>query len=201
MALVAAAAFSAIMAFAAVPAAAAGANLLNNPDFSRVDEKTGLPADYTYDIHSGDVEFAADGKVFRSGDFSVRIDGWTPNARARVWQRVSAPSFKPGATYKVIAWYRTDFIDDPASVAIRVRFGGADYRLTDDMVLSANGKWTVVEGIHFQFYAPELAENEWKSIEATFRAPEGVTNMPVEFFLITVDGTVWWDDVHLEIVE
>lgn len=182
-------------------ALAAGDNLLQNPDFSQIDGGSGLPANFTYDIHSGDIEFAADGETFRSGDVSVRIDGWTPNARARVWQRLESPAFRPGATYKLSAWYRTEFIDNPSTIAVRVRFGGADYTLTEDMILSASGKSAVVEGIHFYFYADELAEDDWKSIEATFRAPEGVANMPVEFFLINVDGTVWWDDVRLELVD
>jgi len=180
---------------------AADQNLLMNPDFSQIDSATGLPADYIYDVHSGDIEFAADGQTVRSGDYSVRIDGWSHGARARVWQRIEAPSFQAGATYKLSAWYQTEFIDDPAAVAVRVRFGGGEYALTEDMIVSAEGRSEVVADIHYYFYAVELAEGDWKKIEAVFQAPANVTNMPVEFFLIGVDGTVWWDDVSLERID
>lgn len=178
-----------------------GGNLLRNPSFSEMESSTGLPSNYIYDIHSGDVEFAADNQTVRTGEYSVRIDGWTFGARARVWQRVDAPTFEPEATYRLSAWYRTAYIDDPAAVAVRVRFSGANYALTDDMIVSTEARSTIVEGIHYYFYATELAEDEWKQIEAVFRAPANVVNMPVEFFLIGVDGTVWWDDVSLERVE
>jgi hypothetical protein len=111
------------------------------------------------------------------------------NGRGSVKQTLSV---KPGATYKLSAYCRTDSVvplgySDNDGATIRVILQGAG-----------------LPQIHYFFNDEDSIDgitgtNAWTLIEGIFEVPEGYDNAIIEGFLFFASGAVWWDDIKLNI--
>lgn len=124
-----------------------------------------------------------DQRYSRGGPGSLAISGaGVPGASGR-WER-SVEGIRPGAWYRLTAWYRAESLPDEAN-AILPRLAWADAK--GRSVGQPEYAWeTTTEGL-------------WRKVTVAAPAPARASCALVQLWLHNAPGgTVWWDDIRLE---
>lgn len=174
---------------------------VSNFSFEDIDSSTGFARDWKTRTDEGDMEFAIDTMVARTGDASLRLTGMGSDGRNRgpAYQRAVAPE----GTYRFTAWYKTYGLSAEDVIRARIRFfDSANKEITG---LSEDPQFTVLsshikhwlEGDKNLYVYGDISEDAWDKVEMDFVTPVGTARILVELFLWHDVGTVWWDDIYL----
>jgi hypothetical protein len=169
---------------AAAPASARQANLLNPGFESTQPGPRGDPQGWFSFQHAGPVSyrFAVDATERRSGERSLRIDNTGPEIYGAIAQGVDARPWR-GKVARMSGWVKTRDADE----------GGAVLTL-----LALQSGATLAQ--NFMPDAPIKGTNAWKRYTITLVLPPATDKLEVGAML-RGRGSVWLDDVELEIIE
>jgi hypothetical protein len=134
------------------------------------------PASYT---------FSLDGEVSHSGKQSARIDNNGPEVYGTLAQIVRGPQFA-GKTVRFTAWIKTQGVT------------GNGWSKGTGLALTAYAAGSTIGGTNFRRTATG-GTTDWTRREVTTSAPAGTDRIDIEISL-TGPGTVWVDDVSLEVL-
>ena len=161
---------------------------LVNPGFeSRLPDAPSLPAGWEIAQHAGatSYEFTLDGKIVHNGKQSLRIDNVGSEPYGMVSQELPVGELR-GKTLRLSAYLRTRDVT------------GNRYGRGAALVLQA-----LVQGSPLAFNhmrdAPARGTTEWTRHEVTLAIPPQTQKILVGAML-TGPGTVWLDDVALEVL-
>jgi len=173
------------------PAAAAahfGVVAVVNPGFeSNVPGIDGNPEGWYSYQHAGpeSYKFSVDAEVVRSGRQSARIDNTGPEIYGTLAQIVRGPQFA-GKTVRFTAWLKTRGV------------AGNGWSKGTGLALTAYAGGQTVGGTNFRKTAFG-GTTDWTRYEVSTAAPAGTERIDIEITL-TGPGTVWVDDVALELL-
>ena len=165
------------------------APLLANPGFEIDLNDDGLPDRWSRTYYGEGWEIARDATVRHAGVASVRLTGQKAHGDRSVLQ-ASSPYFVPPKRLRVSFWYKgsglsADIIDF----------------LPGEGALAANGT------VYFERHplALQLPKENWTQVVQEYEVPEDARRfgrMRVDFLMYQKgEGTLWFDDFRLEVVE
>ncbi|MEP7180946.1 MAG: hypothetical protein ABI886_02020 [Betaproteobacteria bacterium] len=174
-------------------AVAAGAQYVGpvtvvNPGFeSNVPGIDGNPEGWHSYQHAGPLSytFGVDREVKRSGKQSARIDNVGPEVYGTLGQILRGPQFA-GKTIRFTAWIRTRDVT------------GNGWSKGTGLALTAYAGGSTIGGTNFRRTAFG-GTTDWTLREVTTVAPAGTDRLDIEISM-TGPGTVWIDDVTLEVL-
>lgn len=175
-------------------------SLVPNGSFEELDTR-GLPVAFTTWVAQGQPEFAIDAESAHTGRRSFRISG-DGSARASVNSTIP---FARG-TYRATLWYRISPGTQLSGVTVRIMvFHGSGSSESDkvnwdmNQVAASPGTATLLQGNNLHVVPDgEPAAGEWHPLEVVFTIPEEVVRLQFNLFNWLGEGTVWYDDLHLE---
>jgi hypothetical protein len=175
------------------PAAAAAAAYFGpvavvNPGFeSNVPGIDGNPEGWHSYQHAGPLSyrFGVDREVRRSGAQSARIDNVGPEVYGTLGQILRGPQFA-GKLIRFTAWMKTQDVT------------GNGWSKGTGLALTAYGGGSTIGGTNFRRTAFG-GTTDWTLREVTTVAPAGTDRIDIEISM-TGPGTVWVDDVTLEVL-
>lgn len=156
-------------------------NLFPNPSFEEIID--GRPAGWGSYNWGTQGQVSIDQTTAHSGSASVKISCPSDSDRGAVDYRLPVT---PGTTYRIRAWYKTEGVTENRSGSgplARVTF------YPDDKATSGPNIMMEVD-----------ASSDWQLFERIFMIPDEVYSMRVDFFMFYQEGTVWWDDVSLQVM-
>ena len=159
-----------------------------NPGFeSNVPGIDGNPEGWHSYQHAGPVSytFGLDRNVRRSGAQSARIDNIGPEVYGTLGQILRGPQFA-GKTIRFTAWMKTQDVS------------GNGWSKGTGLALTAYGSGSTIGGTNFRRTAFG-GTTDWTLREVTTVAPAGTDRLDIEISM-TGPGTVWIDDVALEVL-
>ena len=141
---------------------------------------------YSYQ-HAGppSYDFVLDAGVSHSGVQSVRIDNTGPEVYGTFAQIIRGPQFA-GKTIRFTAWIKTRDVT------------GNGWSKGTGLAITAYARGSTVGGTNFRRTAIG-GTTDWTRREVTAVAPAGTDRIDIEISL-TGHGTVWVDDVTLEVL-
>ena len=128
--------------------------------------------------------YAVDSKVAHSGEKSVRLSGKTKGDRAGVARTVRGKDIDASRVYVLSAWVK---IDGTSSAPFR----------TSARVIGVDGRKV---SILKRMFLCDKGPHDWRRYEWRFRIQPTVKYFNLTFFHHG-QGTAWWDDVSLRLVE
>ena len=171
-------------------------SLVPNGSFEQLDDQ-GWPVDFGSQVFAGNIKYAVDNQVSRTGNNSVVIESDT-TGRGRVDTYVNVTE---RSVYQITVWYRTEATVKADTIRVRLlSFPGKAFK-EEHAIESPNGKLDFSDG-NLMITAYENAVGEWKPITLTFQVPSGVNRIQIELFNWRAEGKIWFDDLSMvEIVE
>ncbi len=157
--------------------------LVPNGSFERDTNRDGQPDEWAPAPFKSPAKFAWDRGVAHTGKASARVaDSRSPDSTAwdantARWVSNRTTECKPGETFSLRAWVKTDLTAGQATVVF-AWFGGGKW-LREDATQKIAGK------------------TDWTQCTATVSAPEKADSVRVYLMLNAAAGQAWFDDVEM----
>ncbi|QYY35445.1 GDSL-type esterase/lipase family protein [Ruficoccus sp. ZRK36] len=181
--------------------ARAGENLVQNPSFEQLSSKQNpryyssffpkAPAKNADVVGQGDLSMVlVDDSTAHSGKYSLRLSSDKP---VRIAMGQSKLPFIPGQTIRVTAWMKGENLKATSSMpagVIRFAFSAPDNKDIHQDIYKQSG-WLKAPSSDF----------DWTELTTTVTVPEGTENVNMQCFLWEGTGTVWFDDLSVEVID
>ncbi|MGI6083459.1 MAG: DUF4962 domain-containing protein, partial [Limnochordia bacterium] len=195
--------FSVISIMVIVVAGVQAASLIPNGSFEELDDG-GRVVGFSTWVGQGNPDFAVDASVAHSGEHSFRIRG-DGGARGSLNHSMSV---RPG-THRISLRYRVSEGVAPESIVLRLMVyhgrggSGEDAKAEWNMseVAPDTGATVRLSGKNLHINPDQSLEpGRWYPLSAVVTIPDDAERMQINMFNWLGNGTVWFDDIHLESV-
>lgn len=184
--------------------ASVGKNLIMNGDFEKGVESWQLLLGK--DAADSGATLTADNRNAYSGLGSLKLFSPVITRFSCGPHLAAGGKVKPGERYRLSAWVRAgeDFVQQPGSVGFVVRVNLRSPERVDSpdghyyFALSGRGMRAPYE-VPRSVLGTAPVSREWKNLEVVFDIPEGVGLIGFNFFAESGSGSIFVDDVTLEI--